>query len=196
MTLIEATKTSFRQYATFSGRAARPEFWKFGLFLVMVSALLTLLNSVLFGPTVTDDVRVSINSSDEPQTIVSQRYEYNSAWFGAVFGIATITPLLAVSWRRLHDTGRLGWHIFLPVAGIAVMLGIFFVAAERVIVDATDLPSSVAVPESVLIPSNAILFLIAWLAAFSSFAVVIWWLARPTQTGPNKYGPNPYEVPQ
>ena len=196
MTLIEATKTSFRKYAIFSGRAARPEFWKFVLFLVLVSIVLTALNSALFGPTVTDNVEVSISSSGEQQTSVSQNYEYNAGWFGTVFGIATIIPLLAVTWRRLHDTGRPGWHVFLPVAGLAVMLAIFFLVAERVTVDATDPPSSVPVPESVRIPGNAFLFLIAWLAGFGSFIVVIWWLARPTQPGPNKYGPNPHEVSQ
>ena len=38
----KAVKTCFRKYADFSGRAARPEFWWFMLFQIIVSALLGL----------------------------------------------------------------------------------------------------------------------------------------------------------
>ena len=50
MTLGGAVKNCFRNYATFSGRASRSEFWKFILFCLLVGILLTILNSLLFGP--------------------------------------------------------------------------------------------------------------------------------------------------
>ena len=37
MNFIESVKTCLRQYATFTGRASRPEFWWFMLFCILVS---------------------------------------------------------------------------------------------------------------------------------------------------------------
>ena len=43
MTFFESIKTVFRKYATFEGRATRPEFWWFALFSFLVSASLIAL---------------------------------------------------------------------------------------------------------------------------------------------------------
>ena len=46
-----------------------------------------------------------------------------------VFSLATLIPTLAVSVRRLHDTGRSGWWLLLsliPLIGAIVLL-VFFV---------------------------------------------------------------------
>jgi uncharacterized membrane protein YhaH (DUF805 family) len=45
----KAVKTCFRKYADFSGRAARPEFWWFMLFQIIVSALLGIISAKLQG---------------------------------------------------------------------------------------------------------------------------------------------------
>lgn len=37
MTFVESIRVCFEKYATFTGRASRPEFWWFVLFLVLVS---------------------------------------------------------------------------------------------------------------------------------------------------------------
>jgi uncharacterized membrane protein YhaH (DUF805 family) len=45
----KAVKTCFRKYADFSGRAARPEFWWFVLFQILVSAALGIFSQRLQG---------------------------------------------------------------------------------------------------------------------------------------------------
>lgn len=42
-----AVKTCFQKYATFEGRASRPEFWWFMLFLVGVNFVLNLVSDML-----------------------------------------------------------------------------------------------------------------------------------------------------
>lgn len=49
MTFSESISTCFIKYATFDGRASRPEFWWFILFTWLVSAGLGLINDVLSG---------------------------------------------------------------------------------------------------------------------------------------------------
>ena len=44
-----AVKTCFTKYADFSGRAARPEFWWFVLFWIVVLAITGLISKYLYG---------------------------------------------------------------------------------------------------------------------------------------------------
>jgi uncharacterized membrane protein YhaH (DUF805 family) len=48
MTFHESVKVCFSKYADFSGRASRPEYWWFVLFLVLGGLLLSLLSDVLW----------------------------------------------------------------------------------------------------------------------------------------------------
>jgi uncharacterized membrane protein YhaH (DUF805 family) len=83
MTLVEATATCFSRYATFSGRAARSEYWWWTLF-IMLASLAILVASMAFG--IQDASRLL-----------------------GVFTLATLVPYLAVTSRRLHDIGKSGW---------------------------------------------------------------------------------------
>ena len=49
MTFQESIKACFAKYADFSGRANRPEYWWFMLFLVLVSAGASMVSPVLSG---------------------------------------------------------------------------------------------------------------------------------------------------
>jgi uncharacterized membrane protein YhaH (DUF805 family) len=95
----EAISTCFSKYATFAGRAARPEYWYWVLF--------TVIASLIFGAI---EFRVS---SEGGQAL------------DAIFSIATFIPSIAVSARRLHDTDRSGWWqllLFIPVIGWILLL--------------------------------------------------------------------------
>lgn len=100
-----------KKYAVFSGRARRKEYWYFVLCNVFVSIILNLIDSLI--------------GSFNAQT----------GW-GLLSGIYTLVillPSIAVSVRRLHDTGRTGWWIlfsFVPVIGFIVLL-IFFVSDSK-----------------------------------------------------------------
>ena len=49
MTFQDAIRTCLSKYADFSGRATRPEYWWFVLFVVLVSAALSLISPILSG---------------------------------------------------------------------------------------------------------------------------------------------------
>ena len=86
----------FKNYAGFSGRARRKEYWMFVLFHIIVAA-------VLLG------VGIAIDS----------QIPY------LVYLLAAVVPSLAVFVRRLHDTGRSGWWFLIgliPVVGDIVLL--------------------------------------------------------------------------
>jgi uncharacterized membrane protein YhaH (DUF805 family) len=96
-----AVKTCFSNYITFSGRAPRPEYWYFVLFLAIGSAVTIILD-------------VAVMPAD---TMVSP--------FNSIFGLVTFCPILAVSIRRLHDVDKSGWWILLalvPLVGAIVLL--------------------------------------------------------------------------
>ncbi|GAB3475818.1 DUF805 domain-containing protein [Polaromonas eurypsychrophila] len=49
MNFGQAISTCFSRYATFSGRAARPEFWWFFLFQILVSIAASMLGDIVAG---------------------------------------------------------------------------------------------------------------------------------------------------
>lgn len=88
-----------RQYADFSGRARRKEYWMFVLFNILIAVAIGIVEAMLLGLT-----------------------------FGVlsmIYGLAMLVPGLAVSVRRLHDTGRSGWWVLIsliPFIGVIVLL--------------------------------------------------------------------------
>lgn len=96
MSFVEAVRTVLSKYATFSGRARRAEYWWFSLFAVIVYVLAALVDSA---------------SGSQVAAIVAF--------------VALILPSIAVTVRRLHDTGRSGWWYLIslvPLAGGIVLL--------------------------------------------------------------------------
>ena len=89
------------QYADFSGRARRKEFWMFVLFHMLIIVLIMIPGNV-FG------------SSESSGIILFY-----------VYILATIIPSLAVCVRRLHDIGKSGWYYFIglfPIIGELILL--------------------------------------------------------------------------
>jgi len=99
MSFGEAISICFSKYATFSGRAARPEYWYWVLFTMLVSVIFVL---------------IELNASVDAARALD-----------AIFNIATVIPSIAVAARRLHDTDRSGWWqllLFIPVVGWILLL--------------------------------------------------------------------------
>ena len=93
----DAVKQCLTNYATFSGRARRSEYWWFYLFFVLVCFATAVVDSVLG----TSPVLYLI----------------------AVLGL--LIPELAVTVRRLHDTGKPGWYLLIaliPIVGGILLL--------------------------------------------------------------------------
>jgi uncharacterized membrane protein YhaH (DUF805 family) len=102
-----------RQYADFSGRARRKEYWMFFLFYSIFVFVAMLLDNV-FGTTY-DFFELNRLLGTKPV----------SGWIYMIFAWAMFLPLLAVSVRRLHDIGRSGWFYlvgYIPFAGLVIML--------------------------------------------------------------------------
>lgn len=96
-----------KNYATFTGRARRKEYWMFILFYYLIMIILAL--PILF----------YINNEEA-------FYDYEGAfyWPLIIYIIATFLPWLAVSVRRLHDTGKSG--LFFLIRGVPVVGRIIF----------------------------------------------------------------------
>ncbi len=102
MSFPQAIQSALRQYAQFTGRAGRAEFWWFILFTVIVQAALGSLNIL------TPRGLITIGSS-----------------LAGVWAIAMLLPTLAVTVRRLRDAGRSWAELFwllLPIAGVIVLI--------------------------------------------------------------------------
>jgi len=80
---------ALKNYAVFSGRTARKNFWMFVLINVIISILVNIVARV---------THLYILSS--------------------IYSLAVLIPAIAVSFRRMHDTGRPGWWTFIPIINI------------------------------------------------------------------------------
>lgn len=108
---------AFKQYAQFSGRSRRKDFW---IFILIHTIIITVLNSVLI---VTAMSNLSTANSGSWSDVTFSYMIPLIVLIGYV--LAVIIPLLAVLVRRLHDTNRSGWNYFfvlIPVVGAIILL--------------------------------------------------------------------------
>ena len=92
-----------KKYAVFDGRARRKEYWMFLLFNVVIVAALAIVGRV-----------IGLDGT-----------------LRALYTLGVLIPGLAVSVRRLHDTGRSGWWllvVFVPLVGWLIAL--YFLAQQ------------------------------------------------------------------
>jgi uncharacterized membrane protein YhaH (DUF805 family) len=101
-----------KKYAVFKGRARRTEYWMFVLVNCIITVILYLLAAI---PSI-----VSIVAIDRPSAISG--FFIIVLW---IYALAVLIPGLAVSVRRLHDTNRSGFFLFMsliPLAGPIILL--------------------------------------------------------------------------
>ena len=92
-----------KKYATFEGRARRKEYWYYVLFYFLAIFVLAIVDQVT-------------GTLDE---------EAGIGLLSGLFVLATLIPTIAVTVRRLHDTGRRGWWVLLnliPIVGGLVLI--------------------------------------------------------------------------
>ena len=75
-----------QNYATFSGRARRKEYWMFFLFNMIVSIVIN---------------------------IIAMAIEFEL--LGSLYSLAVLVPGIAVGVRRMHDVGKSGWFLLIPI---------------------------------------------------------------------------------
>jgi uncharacterized membrane protein YhaH (DUF805 family) len=82
-----------KQYADFSGRARRKEYWMFVLFNMIFAIVAMILDNVL--------------------GIAMEEIGYGPLY--GLYVLAMLIPGLAVAVRRLHDVGKSGWMILISL---------------------------------------------------------------------------------
>ncbi len=92
-----------KQYADFSGRARRKEYWFFVLFNALFAIAAMIVDNVL--------------------GLAMQDVGYGPFYMN--YALAMIVPGIAVVVRRLHDIGKSGWYFllaFIPCVGGIILL--------------------------------------------------------------------------
>lgn len=196
MGFTDAIATCFRKYVTFSGRAPRAEFWWFVLFLLLVNAALIAVHTAIFGSSVVIQQVTKISHDGRALTYLNRVTHYDSGMMGSIFTIAMLVPLLAVTWRRMHDMGGPGWVLFLPVpAAFGLLAGVSYFNEKPIAVHRAGGDPSLHLPATANVPQTP-----AWVSAvlillvLAAIILSIIWLAWPSEPETNEYGPNPYEV--
>ncbi len=75
-----------QNYAAFSGRARRSEFWYFFLFNVIIAFVLGVVGGLM-------ETKILSN----------------------IYSLAVLIPGIAVGVRRMYDVGKSGWFILIPI---------------------------------------------------------------------------------
>lgn len=89
--------TVLRKYAVFQGRARRKEYWMFFLYNILVSFILGFIEGVVSGPQATGAL-------------------------GGLYSLAILIPSIAAGVRRMHDVGKSGWFILIPIYNFILMV--------------------------------------------------------------------------
>jgi uncharacterized membrane protein YhaH (DUF805 family) len=82
-----------KNYVNFDGRARRSEYWYYTLVSIIISIILMFADS-------------AIGSVE--------------GILGMIFSLGTIIPSIAVGVRRMHDVGKSGWYILIPIYNLVL----------------------------------------------------------------------------
>ncbi len=184
---VQAIKTCLAKSFKFSGRASRSEFWWFVLFI----AVITLFIPFLAGFLVAFPIGVRAGFEAQQSGMSLDMFELNSdiqahksAYINTVLALTLLCwwPLFSVISRRLHDKNRKLIMLFSPI-----ILFAFIFAGSIVYGSANDMDMA-KLGQQIGFRFREILFFIS--------LPLFWLLSRPSTPGPNRYGPNPHEVPQ
>jgi uncharacterized membrane protein YhaH (DUF805 family) len=94
--------TVLKKYAVFAGRSRRKEYWMFQLFTSLIIAVLLAIDA-----------------------LTGMKRDVGLGLLSSLYVLAVLIPSLAVLVRRLHDTERSGWWVFIgliPLVGPIILL--------------------------------------------------------------------------
>ncbi|MFM1810557.1 MAG: putative cytochrome [Bacteroidota bacterium] len=75
-----------QNYANFNGRARRAEYWYFFLFNMIAAVIVGFIAGLI-----------------------------DFAVLGNIYTLAVLLPSIAVGVRRMHDVGKSGWYLLIPI---------------------------------------------------------------------------------
>jgi len=99
MNFSQAITSMYKNYATFTGRARRSAYWLAFLYYAVVAEVLNIATM-----------------KTDPATGLPQSSPIYYLW-----ALAHMIPVLAVGVRRLHDVGKSGWFILIPIYNIVLL---------------------------------------------------------------------------
>ncbi|MEN9911831.1 MAG: hypothetical protein RI956_275, partial [Pseudomonadota bacterium] len=141
------------KYATFTGRARRKEYWLFILFNIIIGFVFALI-----------------------ETVIGMEFGLSKKPISAIYALIMFIPGIAVTVRRLHDTGRSGYWILGNILPF-----IFLLLSAYLIKDFSfDNPFF----KGILVVMPIIIMTITGL-------IVFYFLCLDSQSGDNQYGSNP-----
>jgi len=156
----EAIGRGYRRCLTFSGRAGRPEFWYFALYVLLGMMVAGRVDGLLVG--------------------------YRPGPVSGLFHLVGGFPLLAGAWRRMHDTGRSGLYVIYP-AIVLVGTTTFFGFLAGVMPGDPD--QALGTLRETAGAIGAVVAMVAVFVLMISPLLVIWWLTRPGERQANRWGP-------
>jgi len=154
--LVEAVSRAFSQYSKFSGRASRSEYWWFSLFLLLTQFGLGLILGV---------VQSKAGALAQMLSILL-----------AVIPIVFLIPSLALTSRRIHDSGRSAKLYFGLLIGMLVLSPAFYILFFVAVLMASGGGSQVVLA-------------LAFALVGSIFIYQLVLTLSPSTPGPNQYGP-------
>jgi uncharacterized membrane protein YhaH (DUF805 family) len=94
MSFGQAIADFYKGYVVFKGRTSRTGYWLAILFFALVLGVITILEGQPISP-------ITGEPDDGP--------------IANVWGLVNLVPLIAIGIRRMHDLGKSGWLILVPV---------------------------------------------------------------------------------
>ena len=122
-------KVYLKNYANFSGRARRAEFWYFTLASFLIYIIFAFLTAI-----------TGIANDGSPLLAI----------IFAIFYLSLVIPTLAVTVRRLHDINKSGWYYFIsliPLVGSIILLVWLFTDGDRFVNNYGDDPKNPGIPK-------------------------------------------------
>lgn len=168
MTFVDSVKSVFVKFKKFKGTATRREYWFFVLFTVLLGIVLSTVESIIWPPVETGDLIEAIN---QPTPLTS------------IAGLILLIPTLAVTSRRIQDSGWSGKWLFLYLLPIVpLVMGILGVVGYL---------NSTSAPEIEVLATSVAYFVPTLLIAFAVqvFILVLCLLPSKSREQGNKYAP-------
>ncbi|ULG72380.1 DUF805 domain-containing protein [Macrococcus brunensis] len=173
----EAYKRYWKNGVTFEGRARRKEYWMPQLFHLLFSLIAAALMAIV--------AAVVFSMSSSPDEVGPGIVLLPLIYFGIIlFSLATYIPTLAVSVRRMHDIGKSGWWVLLPIVGPFV-IGSAMMILNVILLSSSSYQEIAPSPVVMILPAIMVLIMLG---------TSIWFLVltvQDSQPGTNKWGMNP-----
>ena len=168
MTFVDAVKSAFVNFRKFKGIASRREYWFYILATVLIGIVLSTIESMIWPPIETEDLVEALN---QPTPLTS------------IAGLLLLIPTLAVTSRRIQDSGWSGKWLFLYLLPIVpLLMGIIGVVGYL---------QSTSAPEIEVLATSVAYFVPTLLIAFGVqvFLLILCLLPSKSREQGNKYAP-------